>query len=232
MIDENFTDEEIIDRLEKFLKENPNLYDDEELRIIRRSILWGKKGNLTYENIRQVSDELGIVDEETNIYTGFAKLINENFDINRNVVEVGSGKLPRLAIKIRGLQTTGKVFVYDPVLTKKNYEDRHLILKREMFNEDTIIPKDSLIVSFMPCEYTANLINYATSNKHDFMIALCGCNHYYSPYVDFDDSLHDWFANMEYLARSGIEDNNLGDFGCAYLKKYHDPYPILYNKKK
>ena len=79
MIDENFTDEEIIDKLEKFLKENPNLYDDEELRIIRRSILWGKKGSLTYENIRQVSDELGIVDENTNIYTGFAKLINEKW---------------------------------------------------------------------------------------------------------------------------------------------------------
>ena len=86
MIDESFTDEEIIDKLEKFLKENPNLYDDEELRIIRRSILWGKKGSLTYENIRQVSDELGIVDENTNIYTGFAKLINENFTKRRKTI--------------------------------------------------------------------------------------------------------------------------------------------------
>ena len=86
MIDESFTDEEIIDKLEKFLKENPNLYDDEELRIIRRSILWGKKGSLTYENIRQVSDELGIVDENTNIYTVFAKLINENFTKRRKTI--------------------------------------------------------------------------------------------------------------------------------------------------
>ena len=232
MIDMKYSDEEIRNRLEKFLKENPELYDDEELKIIRRLILWGKNDSLTYENIRQVSDEIGILDEDTNIYTGFAKLLHENFDINRNVVEVGSGKLPRLAIKIRGLQTKGKVIVYDPVLTKRNYEDKHLVLKREMFSSDTIIPDDSLIVSFMPCEYTADLINYATSNRHDFMIALCGCNHYYSPYVDFDDSLHDWFANMEYLARSGIEENDLGEFGRTYLKKYSDPYPILYNKKK
>jgi len=232
MIYKNITDEEINNRLKIFLKHNIDLYDEEELKLINRITRLGKCNCLSSENIRQITDEIDILDDEYNIYTGFANLVNNTFDINRSVVEVGSGKLPRLSIKIRGLQTKGDVYVYDPILTKRDYDDKHLILKREKFNKDTIIPKDSLIISFMPCEYTADLIEYATDNKHDFMIALCGCNHYYSPYVDFDDSLHDWYANMEYLARRGIEENNLGEFGMTYLKKYDDPYPILYNKRK
>ena len=219
-------------KIDNFLREYPDLYTKEELDVIRSITWWDQINGLTSENIRQLGDELGLLKDRVNVYDGFAEMINDKFDINRCVVEVGSGKLPRLAIKIRGLQTQGEVRVYDPSLIKKDYGDKKLILKREMFSRDTIVPKDSLIVSFMPCEYTGDLIEYATNNKHDFIIALCGCNHYYSPYVDFDDSLQDWYANMEYLARRGIDENGLGEFVKTNLSDYKDPYPILYNKRK
>jgi hypothetical protein len=112
-----------------------------------------------------------------------------------------------------------------------NYKLKNLEIKKENFTEKTIVPKNSLIIGFMPCEATELLIRYATKNKLDFMVALCGCppiNYYYG----FDDDIYnDWRANMEYLAVSGIEDNKMGTIGYETLKEFNDPYPVLFNKK-
>ena len=232
MIKKDITNEEVLNRLELFLKVNKNNFSEEEKEILRKKIFWTKNSSLTIEILRQVSDELDILSEETNIYNGFAKLVQDNFNINRTIVEVASGKLPRLALKLVGLQTSGEVIVYDPLLINKDYKEKKLVLKQEKLTKETIVPKDSLIVSFMPCESTLDVLEYATNNKLDFIVALCGCNHYYSPYANYDDTLRDWYANVEYIARRGIEDNNLGEFKKTYMKEFNNPYPILYNKRK
>ena len=86
-----------------------------------------------------------------------------------------------------------------------------------------------MIIGFMPCEATELLIKQATSNKKDFMIALCEGGH-----NEFDDYYDEdiWTSNMFYLAMTGIAENNLGTFQNTDLEKYHDPYPVIYNKRK
>ena len=232
MLKTNVSDEVIKKTLlEYFLEIEKYTPDKDELERIRRKVLIGKNNSLTYPLLRQSYDLFGFEDEKTSIYLNFVDLIEKYFSIDRDVIEIAGGPIPALSFHIASRQTKGKVTVYDPLMYPSKYNLDNLIIKKEKFSERTIVPKDSLIIGFMPCEATELLIRYATNNKLDFMVALCGCpplNYYYG----FDDDIYnDWKDNMEYLAISGIEDNNMGTLGYESLKDFNDPYPVLFNKK-
>lgn len=205
--------------------------DKEELERLKRATLTGRRSSLTYPLLRQAYDLFGFEDEKTSIYLNFIKKIEENFSIDRNIVEVAGGPIPRLSFQIASKQTKGKVTVYDPLMHPTDYNLDNLVIKREMFTQDTKVDEDSLMIAFMPCESTELFIRYATTHNLDFIVALCGCPPIKNYYDIDDDIFYDWIGNMKYLASSGIEDNNLGILGEESLKQFDDPYPVLFNKK-
>lgn len=218
----------LLDYFMKMEKYTPN---KEELERIKRATLVGRRTSLSYTLLRQSYDLFGFEDEKTSIYLNFVDLIQKHFSIDRDVVEIAGGPIPRLSFQIASRQTKGKVTVYDPLMYPVENKLKNLVIKKESFTAQTIVPKNSLIIGFMPCEATELLIKYATENKLDFMVALCGCPPITDYYGFDDDVFNNWEANMKYLALAGIEDNNLGTIGYESLKELNDPYPILFNKK-
>ena len=229
MLKENISDEKVKETLRDYLIKNKKFTPDkEELKRVEDRLLWGRNSSLTIPLLRQLYDLYGFEDEKTSIYLNFIKLIEEHFSLDRNIVEVAGGPIPRLSFQIASRQTKGKVTVYDPLMHPTDYNLDNLVIKKELFTEKTKVPKDSLLIGFMPCEATEVLLKVAHRRELDFMVALCGCSPNNSEGY-YDDEV--WMNNMEYLAYSAVRDTDLGELKHATLDDYDDPYPILYNKR-
>ncbi len=212
----------------EYLREHIEDYNEKEINYIINNIDILEHNNFVPDTIRQIYDETGLLDDENNIYLGFIKLIEENFNINTNIIEVGGGVIPSLAKHLCLKQKKGTVTVYDPRLTNSMSSSSKLILKKEKFTEKTNISESSLLIGFMPCEATEILIKKATKNKKNFIVALCeGGHNEYNEYYDEDI----WTNNMKYLVSRGIKSNGLGKYMETDLSRYSDPYPVIYNKR-
>ena len=224
------TKEEYARRALKFIEAHKENYTQREYEYIRGNIAWGMDKLFVSDLLRQVYDEIGMTDPKTNMYEGFVKLLEENFDLERDIIEIGGGIVPSLAKKIALRQKEGTITVYDPrLITDINHPD-NLILKKEKFNKDTPIGNAQMIIGFMPCEATNLLIETACANNVDFMIALCegGTREGYG-WLEEDD---EWIGFVKYCASRGIEDANLGTLEERSLEQYDNPYPVIYNKRR
>lgn len=217
------------DKVLKYLRENASDYTDQEILYIINNTNMIEKGNFIPSVFRQIYDELGFFNKDNDLYEAFVDLLDKNFDIDSNIVEVGGGVIPSIAKKISSRQVNGTITVYDPRLSNKYKSSKKFILKKEKFSEDTDINKADLIIGFMPCEATELLIKKATNNKKDFFVALCEGRH--NPFDDYFDT-EEWTELIYYIASRGIERNSLGELEKTYLKDYGDPYPLIYNKRK
>ena len=83
----------------------------------------------------------------------------------------------------------------------------------------------------MPCEATQTIIENATMNRKDFIIAMCEGGAHGDIY-DYFESTEEWLNCMLYLAEREIESNNMGELKVLSFKKYLSSYPIIYNKKQ
>lgn len=222
--------EEYMRRALKFIEAHKDSYTPREINYITGSFYWGMNNPFASDLLRQIYDEVGITDENVNMYEGFLKILEENFDINTDIIEIGGGIVPSLAKKIALRQKSGTVTVYDPRLITNIDKPDNLILKREMFSKNTPIGDTKLIIGFMPCDATTLLIDTACQKKTDFMIALCegGMREGYG-WLEEDD---EWIGFVKYCAERGIETNGLGTLGEASLEQYRNPYPVIYNKRR
>lgn len=222
--------EEYIRRALKFVEAHKSSYTERELEYIKKNCEWGIDRPFVSDLLRQIYDEAGKTDIDTNIYEGFLKLLEEHFDINRDIIEVGGGINPSLAKKIALRQKSGTITVYDPRLMTDIDHPDNLILKKEKFERTTPIGNTQMIIGFMPCDAIGALIDVACQNKVDFMVALCegGMREEYG-WLEEDD---EWIGFIKYIAARGIEKGNLGTLGVASMEKYQNPYPVIYNKKR
>lgn len=220
-------------RIEEFLEAHKDAYTEREYDFIKRSADWGlhaRNGFYITDIVRQVYAEVGLLSEEQNIYNGFISLLEENFALDRNIVEVAGGIIPSLAKGIALKQKTGTITVYDPRVMTNISKPDNLVLKRQQFNKNTQIPGANMIIGFMPCDATMDIVDSACKNNVDFMIALCeGGNRPGYEYLEDDE---EWIGNVRYNAERGMEGTDMGTLETADLKKYGSPYPVIYNKRK
>lgn len=229
----NITAEECKRRVTEFLDAHKEYYTERERTYIKNNatlLLRGEKTNYGSSVLRQVYDALGLIPQEENIYHGFIDLIESNFDIDRNIVEVAGGIVPSLATKIALRQQTGTITVYDPRVIMPTKNPKNLILKRQVFHRDIQLPGAQMIIGFMPCEAALPIIESACLNEMDFMVALCegGLKRGYE-WLETDD---EWLGYVKYLAAKGIHGKNMGTLETTDLKKYNYEYPVIYNKRK
>lgn len=212
----------------KYLKDNIGNYSETEINYIFKNYDYLEDNKFVPDILRQIYDELGLLDDKDNLYLGFIDIIKEIFNIDSNIVEVGGGVIPSLGKNITLNQKNGTVTVYDPRLIN-NVDNDKLILKREYFNDKTDISKCDLVIGLMPCQATEVLIRQAGKYNKDFLIGLCeGGHNAFDDY--FDDDI--WKENIMYLARRTIEENDMGVLMETDLLDYNDPYPVIYNKRK
>lgn len=215
-----------------FLRAHKEHYSDDEIAFLIKNSNWGKRTSFVTDLLRQIYDELDLLQPEKNIYHGFIDILYDKFEIkdNEHILEVGGGRLPRLAHKLSLKQKNGLVTVYDPSLIIPQETKPNMILKKEHFTNNTDVSGIDKIVGFMPCESTEVLIKQACQNNVDFCVALCD-GHDINTYDDLDDGEMDWQAGIVYEASKYIRDNNMGVLEQATLTAYDDPYPVLYNKR-
>lgn len=104
--------------------------------------------------------------------------IEQDFGLDRNIIEVGCGMFPSLARIIAKRQKEigkGTITAYDPELVTKTLEGVTLV--KHHFTLATPIPKNALIIGRKPCQATELMIQSATLNQSELFLKLCNCNH-------------------------------------------------------
>ena len=229
----NISAEECKRQVNEFLDAHKEYYTEREIAYIRNNatlLTRGPKINYGSSVLRQVYDSLGLIPQEENIYHGFIDIIESQFDLDRNIVEVAGGIIPSLATKIALRQKSGTITVYDPrIITPTNYP-QNLILKKQQFHRDIQLPGAQMIIGFMPCEAALPIIESACLNEMDFMVTLCegGLKTGYE-WLETDE---EWIEYIKYLATKGMRGKNMGTLETTDLKKYNFEYPVIYNKRK
>ncbi len=215
-------------RVIEFLKSHLSNYTEREMIYIMNNYKLHHHAIFVPDILRQIYDEVGLLADDKNLYLGFMKILEDNFNLDSNIVEIGGGIIPSLAKHIHLKQKNGTITVYDPRLYKNDSSDKKFILKKEKFTENTDIFRTDILVGFMPCQATEILIKTACRNKKDFLVALCEGGH--QEFEDFyDDTL--WEEQMIDLAKREIAENGMGVLEKTNLESYGDPYPIIYNKR-
>ena len=216
----------------KYVSDHAGLFDRFEKKYIEQYIEDDIDELFLPDLIRELYDKFGIISDDKNIYIGFLDLLKDNFDvISSNIIEVGGGIFPCLGKRISLLKDKGIITIYDPRLSIYETGNRYMRLVREEFSRYMDVRDTDLIIGFMPCKGAEELVESATANNIDFMVALCEGGPHGDIY-DYFESDQEWIDSMLYRASRGIEVNNMGKFKVTYLDKYDDPYPVIYNKRR
>lgn len=208
-----------------YLIENKDAFSEQEIKLILSNL--GRYRSLP-NILLQIYDELGILPDYMNPYKAFSELINKQFDIkDKNIVEIGGGTIPRLAMRLSDMQNRGSITVYDPNLyIKKTYPNMKLI-KRNFYPISNVDYAD-LLVGLLPCGASASILKSSIRHDKDFMIALCdSCNFY--EYFDGYEEDSNWPYSFIESATKAVDESNLGKLKVKYLKEVGERYPIIYN---
>lgn len=185
--------------------------------------------------LMQVYSELGVYPSPAIYYRQHLKELKSHFNLDRNILDVGSGMIPAFANLIAEEQIRlgkGTITVYDPVLVQTVPKFDNMMLHRELFDENTDISSYDLITGLMTCEVTPLLIERAINNDKDFYIAMCGCVH--APLRSMSGLVGtspDIYQEMVIdKAKTLIKDKNRELFVTRIHNNPHN-YPVLYSKK-
>lgn len=216
----------------QFLKQYPKLFSEFERTLILDYAKKGVvRGDFLPDLMREIYDELGLIPDDENVFSGFFDLLQKKFPLEeRQVVEVGGGVIPCMGKRISLMQKSGCITVYDPLLSLYEKGNERMKLVRRSFTPSTDVSGVDLIFGFMPCEATEVIIDVATSKEIDFMVALCEGGPHGDEY-DYYESDDEWINSMIYFARQQVDAHRMGQLKVKYLSKYNDPYPIIYNQK-
>ncbi len=216
----------------EYLKKFPGIFDDYEKKMILSYV----KNNafdfgLMPDLIREVYDELGILEVDKNIYIGFIKMIDELFELkDKNVLEVGGGVLPRLGERISQIQDKGTITVYDSRISEYKEGNTNLRLVRKKFDGRFSVKGIDLMIGLMPCKAAEVIVDVSVKNNIDFIVALCEGGPHGDEYDYFEDD-EEWRCSLITYTSRMVEDNKMGKVKIKYLREYGNPYPIIYNDR-
>ena len=222
--------EEYLHKVEAYFIKNSDRYTKEEMSYIRSQVAKRVPVPTTDPRLRQIFAEIGIPVNSKSQHQEFADVLKKNFSIDRNIIEIGGGRVPHLAKKIALSQNHGTITVYDPRLLVHSSSVPNMILKPEFFTETTDVSSAEMLIGFMPCDATDLIIETACKNNIDFMVALCegGMRKGYE-YIEYDD---EWIYHVKRNAIDHMKNTSLGELHTASLEEFNNPFPIVYNKRK
>ena len=170
---------EVLTNYEDFLLKYRDKYPTEAIEYIKQMFLGRAfREDIEIDIMSQVYAATGVFKYVDNAYDRHIKAMQRDYDLNRNLIEVGAGFYPAVAEKIAGIQEAGSVTAYDPELIVE--EMAQVILKKSKFDAKTDIKGADMLYAIMPCEATLDAIEGANENDIDLYLALCGCTHFKS----------------------------------------------------
>lgn len=222
--------EECMQKVEAYFIKNQDRYSPSEIAYIKGQVARRVPVPTTDPKLQKIFAEIGIPVNSKSMYQEFIDILKQNFPIDRNIVEVAGGKVPHLARKIALSQNRGTITVYDPRLIINTSTVPNMLLKPELFTENTDVSSAEMLIGFMPCDATDLIVETACKNNIDFMVALCegGMRKGYE-YIEYDD---EWIYHVQTNAINHMKNTTLGELHTASLEEFNNPYPIIYNKRK
>lgn len=218
-------------KIEAFFRKYPDLFKDYEKKYILNYLNSFNKRELVPDLVREVYDELGIIPDDSNIYIAFIDFISRQYRLkDKNIIEVGGGVLPRLGKRIAANLDNGRIVVYDPRLSRYEIGTDKLKLVREKFTKDTDVENADLMIGLMPCEAANVIVDSATKNRIDFVLALCEGGPHGDEFDFFEDET-EWLAYIIKETKRTVEENEMGKLKLKYMREYGNPYPIIYNDR-
>lgn len=184
----------------------------------------------------QVYTELGMIPDDVNMYQGHFENIKKIFGVDKNILDVASGKLPVFADKIAKEQLKigkGTIVIYDPALVMDKPKYTNSKLFKQFFSKDIDLANCELITGLMPCDATKEIIDAACTYNKDFYVALCLCSHpgFESEYISDTNFIPSYQKYIDY-ARKMVSEYGLGTLEEIKLdERYNVHTPIIYNKR-
>ena len=223
-------------RLVNYLKEYGEYYLPEHLEYIKRNFhnYISLRGANTI--LAQIYSYLGIFREENDTYLGYAKKLEEYFDLDRDILDIASGDYPPFAlfIALRQLQLgCGTVTVMDPALVcEHKIPAPNMKVYRKSYTSFTPVDGYSLITSTLPCGLTEKLLRRFIGGDKDLFIALCACYNHNEIYPGLSKKnyIRTYEIALDY-AQSLFEKRGRGELIIDKLdSNYNASQPILIYK--
>lgn len=169
--------QDILKLCDQHLQIFKHAYPQHFIDFVKKMLNKGELDTRTVQ-VKHMLYYLGRLPEEINIYDYFIKLINYYYGMDQNILEIASGFIPAMAIKIHELQklkNKGSIAVCDPVIEIEKLEGIKII--KEEFSTETNILAYDLLIGICLCEATIPTIINSLVNKKNFCLGLCGCIH-------------------------------------------------------
>ncbi len=221
---------------QEFKNKYKSMYEDYEWEYIEKNFHKYLSSKHTANKLMQIYGELQIYPSPASFYLRHLELVEENFPLDGNIVEVSSGHFPVFAEEIAKRQLgigKGTITLYEPLLFKMTPKYPNMTLHKEEFTEQTDLTGADLVIGIHPCQATWAILRNAIKNKKDFYVAMCGCDH--TPGVEYMDYMEQspYFFQQDTIemAKELLKKYPNGTLEVTTLKDYPINYPILYNKK-
>lgn len=185
---------------------------------------------LTSAFLSQIYEVAGLIKPNCSVYRRMAHIVNKNFNLKRDVVEIGSGIFPILGDYLRKCQLQlgkGTVTVYDAKVWTNYPTSAKLV--RSYFHTSTELASNSLLVGLFPCDATDVILEKALQEDLEFCIALCGCNHSGNPYLSTSE-YHKLLIHQIQGKLSSKKRLKLEYFPSICFDNKHHGFPILVAK--
>lgn len=192
----NFSEQEKEKLLNNYLNIHGDSYTSSNIKILKKEF-----GKLEHDYMAQIYYALHLLTEEENPYLAFTELVEKEYGLDLNILEVCGGIYPALSYEIAKKQLQigkGTITVYDELLSKR-LESKKIILQRKTFTKYNNIDNYDLVISKEPCHGTFAVIE-STRNKKDLILSPCKCYSLLPGYIDYlDNPLEQWYEFVYYL---------------------------------
>lgn len=184
---------EIMEKYQRFCKENPLGFEKEEFDKIERDIKHPRNGVVYDEYVEFMLWSKGLKSRQEY----FSEYIEHILPLSHypNLLEVGAGKNGRLSMLLsrKGYRMTAM----DPKLKINEFELNDVKCEREafLFGKTNVSNFDAVIAQ-EPCEATEHIIRACVEQKKDFVIGLCGTPHRLISGDVFED-VFEWYDYLE-----------------------------------
>ncbi len=236
----NYQDKVIIQaKFEDFLEQYAKYYSKDIVSVIKDRFWHDQDELVTLDVLMQIYQEIGIYDGRASYYNYHLKMIEELFNINSNIAEIGAGFFPSFANMMARSQfqtKQGTITIFDPELVITTPKYKNMKLHKEEFNFQMDVSNYDLLVGLLPCGATEDIIKAAIMNNKDFYISMCGCNHSNNLFYGmFNFGMYNTYQQqMIELANDLMSEYNPNKevVTCYMPELYNVPYPIIYSKHK
>lgn len=163
---------EINYKLSQFFKEYGDYLLEREIRYIKEHMF--DEDLYINTTILEIYEHLGLSKYlKCDLYQHFFNHLKKDCEINKSILEVGSGLIPSFARKINENQSSGKVTAMDPLIIPDIYDS--IDIKTCEFTSETDVSEYDLIVGQYICELIILVIDSSFIHDIDMYVQMCEC---------------------------------------------------------